>query len=150
MGLKSKNIIFLLFITILFLLLSLPYTYNLSNDLLQNIGINTSASGCPNIVGILVHSIVFFIIVFLLFVVTKENEPYFRGLANPGRMKMCNSAQLVAQKFKNKPCEKAAKTCLRHPDKNDCVKSLEICNKHKSPIQKYVNNNCKDLMGSLP
>lgn len=150
MGLNSKNVVFLLFTTILFIILSLPYTYNLSNDLLKNRSFNTQVDGCPNIFGVLVHSIVFFILVFLMFVITKENEPYFRGLANPGRMKMCNGAQLVAKKFKNKSCEKAATACLKYPGHSNCLNSLEICNKNKSPVQKHVNEKCKDLTGSLP
>ena len=150
MGLTSKNVIFLLVTSIIFILLSLPYTYNISTDLLKPIGFNTSIDSCPNIFGILAHSLVFLVIIFLLFIFLRDHETYFKGLANPGRMKMCNGAQLVAKKFKNKNCEKAASHCTRHPGEIHCAKALETCNKNPSPVQKYVNEKCKDLTGSLP
>ena len=149
MGLTFKNIVFLLVTTILFIALSLPYTYNFTTDILKPRGFSTSTGGCPNIVGILVHSLVFLLLIFILFLILRDSETYFKGLANPGRMKMCNGAQLVAKKFKNKPCEKAASNCLRYPGQVECHKSLEICNKKSSPVQKYVNDKCVDLTGSL-
>lgn len=149
MGLTSKNIVFLLVTTILFIALSLPYTYNLSTDILKPTGFSTITNGCPNIMGILVHSLIFLLVIFILFLVLRERETYFRGLANPGRMKMCNGAQLVAKKFKNKPCEKAASHCLRYPGQSRCANSLDTCNNHPSPVQKYVHEKCSDLTGSL-
>ena len=151
MGLTSKNIVFLLVTTLLFILLSLPYTYNLTTDILKPINFSTIVgNGCPNIMGILLHSVVFLIVIFILFLALRDKETYFRGLANPGRMKMCNGAQLVAKRFKNKDCAKAAESCVKHPGQYDCHKNLEICNKKSSPVQKYVNDKCSDLLGSLP
>ena len=149
MGLTSKNILFLIITTIIFIILSLPYTYNISTDLLKTFGFNTSIGGCPNIYGILAHSILFLVIIFCLFLILRDHETYFRGLANPGRMKMCNGAQLVAKKFKNKSCERAASHCLRYPGQIQCHKALENCNKNSSPVQKHVNEKCSDLTGSL-
>ena len=41
MGLTTKNILFLLLTTIVFVLLSVPFTYNFTNDLLKPTGFST-------------------------------------------------------------------------------------------------------------
>ena len=52
---------------IIFIIVSLPGTYKLTNSILGEItGPLADASGCPTISGIVVHSIVFGIILFIL------------------------------------------------------------------------------------
>ena len=52
---------------IVFIIVSLPATYKLTNSLLGNVICPlTDSSGCPTICGILIHSFVFGIIIFLL------------------------------------------------------------------------------------
>ena len=148
MGITSKNLLFLLLATILFVVLSLPFTYNLTTQLLKPIGFSTiTKNDCPSTAGILGHSIVFLTVILILFMLLKDSENYFRGLANPGKMKLCNNAQLIAEKFKNNDCAKAAKTCLKNPEdiSQECSKALSECSKHSSPVQKYVVNNCSNL-----
>lgn len=148
MGLTTKNILFLLLATILFVLLSVPFTYNFTNDLLKPTGFSTvTKSGCPSTFGIIGHSVVFLVLIFILFMVLNNSESYFMGLANPGRMKLCNGAQLVAQKFGRDDCAKAALTCIRNPDdkSQECTKALSQCSEKPSPVQKHVVANCSNL-----
>lgn len=148
MGLTTKNILFLLLATILFALLSVPFTYILTNDLLKSTGFSTlTKNGCPSIIGIMVHSVVFLVLIFILFMVLNNSENYFRGLANPGRMNLCNNAQLVAQKFGRDDCAKAAQVCIRNPDdkSQECTKALNQCSLQSSPVQKHVVAHCGNL-----
>lgn len=148
MGLTTKNILFLLLTTILFVLLSVPFTYNFTNDLLKPRGFSTvTKSGCPSISGVIGHSVVFLVLIFILFMVLNNSENYFRGLANPGRMKLCNGAQLVAQKFGRDDCARAAQICIKNPDDNsqECTKALNQCSSQPSPVQKHVFANCSNL-----
>jgi hypothetical protein len=50
-----------------FLIVSLPFTYKLTNSLLSGIlGKLADSSGCPTTLGLLIHSIVFGLIVYIL------------------------------------------------------------------------------------
>jgi hypothetical protein len=52
---------------IVFLLISLPFTYRLTNKLLGGLlGKLADPSGCPTTLGLFIHSLVFGIIVYLL------------------------------------------------------------------------------------
>jgi hypothetical protein len=52
---------------IVFLIVSLPFTYKLTNSLLSGIlGKLADSSGCPTTLGLLIHSIVFGLIVYIL------------------------------------------------------------------------------------
>lgn len=51
----------------LFVLVSLPYTYQLTNQLTSQLGLDiASQSGCPNLVGVGLHSVVFLVLVRLM------------------------------------------------------------------------------------
>lgn len=49
---------------IIFLLVSLPFTYKLTNRLLGGIGKLADASGCPTGLGLIIHSLVFGLIIY--------------------------------------------------------------------------------------
>ena len=52
---------------IVFIIVSMPFTYKLTNSILGGIGGPLAdSSGCPTLCGLVVHSIVFGIIIFLL------------------------------------------------------------------------------------
>lgn len=51
---------------ILFLLIASPFLYGVVNSLTSNFGLVTAVNGCPNITGLIIHSIVFVVIVRLL------------------------------------------------------------------------------------
>jgi hypothetical protein len=52
---------------IIFIVVSLPFTYKLTNRLLGGIvGKLADASGCPTILGLIVHAIVFGLIIYCL------------------------------------------------------------------------------------
>jgi hypothetical protein len=50
-----------------FLIVSLPFTYKLTNSLLSGVlGKLADSSGCPTTLGLLIHSLVFGLIVYIL------------------------------------------------------------------------------------
>lgn len=52
-----------LYSAIVFLLISSPYTYMLMNNILSSFVSISSSSGCPTMVGLLLHAIVFMLII---------------------------------------------------------------------------------------
>lgn len=52
-----------LYSAIIFLLISSPYTYMLVNSLLGSVVTVSSSAGCPTIVGLLLHALVFMLII---------------------------------------------------------------------------------------
>ena len=52
-----------LYSAIVFLLISSPYTYMLMNNLLGSVVAVSSSAGCPTIVGLLLHALVFMLII---------------------------------------------------------------------------------------
>lgn len=53
---------------IVFIIVSLPMTYNFTNGIFDSLlGVQlTESSGCPNITGLLIHALVFGVIVYIL------------------------------------------------------------------------------------
>jgi hypothetical protein len=53
---------------IVFILVSLPMTYDLTNGIFNSyLGVRlTESTGCPNITGLLIHALVFGVIVYIL------------------------------------------------------------------------------------
>ena len=51
-----------LYVTILFLVVSMPVTYKFTNALLKGVCVLASKNGCPTICGILVHALVFLLL----------------------------------------------------------------------------------------
>ena len=50
------------YVTALFLLISSPFMYKITGKLTDLIGFTTSTNGCPNPAGLLLHTIVFFLL----------------------------------------------------------------------------------------
>jgi hypothetical protein len=61
-----------LYSALLFLLISSPFMYQLTNQLTIMTGFETSSNGCPNLYGILLHGIVFLILVRVLMLITNN------------------------------------------------------------------------------
>ena len=51
-----------LYVTILFLVVSMPVTYKFTNALLKGVCVLASKNGCPTMCGILVHAVVFLLL----------------------------------------------------------------------------------------
>ena len=51
-----------LYVTILFLVVSMPVTYKFTNALLKGVCVLASKNGCPTMCGILVHALVFLLL----------------------------------------------------------------------------------------
>lgn len=64
---KSQKWLVALVVAFIFFILASPATYNYVNVLTSTIGLNiTSSDGCPNLGGVMVHSIIFLFIIRLL------------------------------------------------------------------------------------
>ena len=48
---------------LLFLLISSPFMYRLTNQVTSMVGFETSVNGCPNLYGLLLHGVVFLLLV---------------------------------------------------------------------------------------
>ena len=55
-----------LVLAILFLILSLPYTYGMMGKLTNMMGVNITNGSCPNMYGIVLQSVVFLCVVRIL------------------------------------------------------------------------------------
>ncbi len=63
----EKEIYISLLGALIFLLLSLPLTYKLTDILFNIIGLNTQTQyGCPTYAGLLIHFVVYFLVVFAI------------------------------------------------------------------------------------
>ena len=56
--------------TVLFVLVSLPFTYKLVNKLFMGSVNICNADGCPTIAGLAIHSVVFFLLVYISMQIT--------------------------------------------------------------------------------
>lgn len=54
--------LYALYVTILFLVVSMPVTYKFTNALLNGVCVLASKNGCPTMCGILVHALVFLLL----------------------------------------------------------------------------------------
>jgi hypothetical protein len=66
MATTNQKLMATLLSILIFIIVSLPFTYKLTNSLLGGISPLVDSSGCPTLFGILFHSIVFGIIIFIL------------------------------------------------------------------------------------
>ena len=62
---EQKKILISVFSGLIFLLLSKRDTYILTNSILSRWGVITAVSGCPTMVGVLIHTLVFILITWL-------------------------------------------------------------------------------------
>ena len=54
---------------LLFLLIASPFMYRLTNKITSLVGFETSSNGCPNIYGLILHTLVFALLVRLMMVI---------------------------------------------------------------------------------
>lgn len=52
--------------TVLFAIVSSPFTYKLTGSLTEQVGLTTSVDGVPNASGVALHSVVFFVLLFVI------------------------------------------------------------------------------------
>ena len=61
----GKQLYFSLLGALIFMLISLPLVYNLTDSLFEKVGLNTQTQyGCPSYTGLFIHFIVYFLFVF--------------------------------------------------------------------------------------
>lgn len=121
---------------LLFIAIAAPFTFKLTGQLFSKLGLKTQTGGCPNMWGLLIHTVVFAVLVWVMMLIPLPGSrdkyvysPYrgYSGLANPAGMAQCNRAQLAAQDAGCNVCFDAAQTCMRHPYSSECTQVLENC-----------------------
>lgn len=63
---QKKKLLISILSGLLFLIISLPFTYRLVNTFTMKMGLEIESGGCPNMAGIMVHSLVFVIVTFII------------------------------------------------------------------------------------
>lgn len=67
----TQKIVISAIAAIVFLIIAAPFTYGLTNK----IGLKTEkADGCPSTQGLIIHTIVFFLVVFLIMMIPMGNK----------------------------------------------------------------------------
>ena len=70
---EGQKWIVILYCVLLFLIISSPFMYNLTNFVTELVGWETSSYGCPNTGGLILHAIVFGLLVRLLMFIPKAD-----------------------------------------------------------------------------
>jgi hypothetical protein len=127
---KSLSVLSQLKITLItcaiFFLLSLNFIYKITSWFFKLFNINTlSETKCPNIKGILVHTVIFAIIIIVMMNI-KVIEKY-DGIANPEGMLKYNTAYLEAQNADCSQCVNACEICMNDPYSEDCKRAIKTC-----------------------
>lgn len=68
---ESQKWIVGIYCGLLFLLISSPFMYTITEKLTSLVGWNTSKNGCPNIGGLILHTIVFILLVRVIMLIPK-------------------------------------------------------------------------------
>lgn len=145
---KNKWLLSLL-LAALFIIVACPLTFRLTGFLTKSIGLTTSSDkGCPNWIGLLIHSVVFFLLArALLQLPLWGKESYwappidgrlFMGLADGGRMNAVNGAEIVAQNHGCGECVKACQVCARYPFGKECSDARGNCTLKNCPYPDTV------------
>lgn len=72
----------------------------------------------------------------------------YTGLANPGIMMRCNTAQIAAENKGCNVCAKAAQTCMMFPREQMCKNAMKMCMESdckSDMVKKAIQNNCHIL-----
>lgn len=75
----DQKVLISLFSAVLFVLVSLPQTYQVTNFLTKNVGQKTVSNGCPTVFGLLLHTLVF---VVLSFYSMRDGRPFEEKMRN--------------------------------------------------------------------
>jgi hypothetical protein len=136
---ESKKWLACAIVALLFFVISLSPVYKITgfaSSLLFNK--ETSKLGCPNIYGLILHSIVFFVAVGIIFTISKESYgyPYFKGLANLDNALLVNDLRIQVEE---KGCDCELDKVIRRVqlDPYDKVKAAKAA--------KYCRENCPGL-----
>ena len=60
---ESQKWVISLYTALLFLLIASPFMYRLTGGLTSSLGFESSNDGCPNLVGLVLHAVVFLVLV---------------------------------------------------------------------------------------
>ena len=131
MTMNKHNCLLALVVTLLFILISSPCMYKITGKTTSLVNWETSSNGCPNLMGLLLHTIVFLVLVSVIIMLTKSKEAFgFRGLVDPANMLMINNLRIEAQ---DKGCDvdEVIRQVQLHPyNKKKAKKAVEYCRKN--------------------
>lgn len=75
----SEQVLCVLYVVLLFLVVSAPVTYKFTNSLLKKVCVLASKTGCPTTCGLLVHSVVFALLLSIGMTLKSNYEGYREG-----------------------------------------------------------------------
>jgi energy-coupling factor transporter transmembrane protein EcfT len=76
----TNKFLITILICIVFIIVSAPFTYKITNKMTTLLNWQSSVNGCPNLSGLILHVVVFFVIVLILLCLINSSENYFTGL----------------------------------------------------------------------
>lgn len=123
-----------LMLSLLFLLISSPFSYKIIGNLTKELKFTTSENGCANLYGLLIHTFVFFLLCLLIVNIVSNKEkygyPYFKGIVKPENMLAVNNLRIQAR---DKGCivdHVIEEVQLDPYNKNKSKKAVEYCRKN--------------------
>lgn len=63
-----------LYSALLFLLIASPFMYGITGKVSEMVGVATSSNGCPNLVGLALHAVVFMLLIRALMALPKHDN----------------------------------------------------------------------------
>ena len=135
MTMNKHNCLLALVVTLLFILISSPCMYKITGKTTSLVNWETSNNGCPNLMGLLLHTIVFLLLASVIIMLMNTKEGFgFRGLVDPANMLMINNLRIEAQ---DKGC-----------DVDEVIRQVQLHPYNKKKAKKavaYCRENCPGL-----
>ena len=131
-----------LYVTILFLVVSMPATYKLTNALLKSVCVLASKNGCPTICGIVVHALVFLLLLRLGY----EFMPLREGKKNKLKNKLKNKYRKIENKLKTQ--QSIINSAI--DDFNDAIGNPKMNLKKKINKANDAMDTVNDAMDNIP
>lgn len=63
-----------LYAALVFLLIASPFMYRLTGQVTERLGLETSNDGCPNLIGLVMHAVVFLLLMRLLMLIPHKDN----------------------------------------------------------------------------
>jgi predicted PurR-regulated permease PerM len=127
-SLKNK-LLFTLLLAIVFFIIASPFMFRLTNKFTNIFNWQTSTKGCPNISGLLLHTIVFALIVILLICIITNKEKFNGLIQNPGTMLDVVNLRIEADQ-KGCNVDKVIQEAQNDPfNREKAIKAVETCKK---------------------
>lgn len=125
----QNKLLFTLLLAIVFFIIASPFMFRLTNKFTNIFNWQTSTKGCPNIAGLLLHTIVFALIVILLICIITNKEKFNGLIQNPGTMLDVVNLRIEADQ-KGCNVDKVIQEAQNFPfNREKAIKAVETCKK---------------------